>query len=246
MNVDRSRASRIKSIAGQVLSPGVVTFNLTIDGISKRIEARVLKSFEWTLLLSLPTQADFNITIKTRQRKATTSSDAYCYHVQVEPTALVTPDQTMSFQPVIDSAVNDKTEDHAPDPTITQLFRDYENLLSKLSSELELIKQKYNHSLSTGEVAVKRSPHRLSFQEAEETVRQVKELTAKGLTRESSSAFTKPSTLTDAKDGLRRFVSDYRPVHSKTSPYQTSKKNHTKPPKSPSFSTAVKQTIESR
>ena len=75
MHVDRSRASLIKSIAGQVLSPGVVTFNLTIEGVTKRIEARVLKSFDWTLLLSLPTQADFDITIKTRQRKAITSSE---------------------------------------------------------------------------------------------------------------------------------------------------------------------------
>ena len=61
---------------------------------------------------------------------------------------------------------------------IARLFRDYENLLSKLSWELELIKQKYNHSLSTKEVAVKRSHHRLSFQKAEETARQVEELTA--------------------------------------------------------------------
>ena len=173
--MDRSRASRIKSIAGQVLSPGVVTFNLTIDGITKRIEARVLKSFEWTLLLSLPTQADFNITIKTRQRKAIKSSDAYSYHVQVEPTALVTPDRPMSLEPVLDSDVKDwSSEDNeAPNPVISQLFRDYENLLSKFSSDLEL-SQKYNHGLSTGEVAVARSPHRLSFQEAEETARQVK------------------------------------------------------------------------
>ena len=246
--MDRSRASRIKSIAGQVLSPGVVTFSLTIDGVTKRIKARVLKSFDWTLLLSLPTQADFDIMIKTRQRKAITSSDAFCNHIQevVQLDPPVLSNQTMSSPPVIDSAVNEWTTDPAPDPTIFQLFRYYENLLSKLSSELELIKQKYHHSLSIEEVAVKRSPNRLSFQEAEETARQVKELTAKGLTRQSPSAFTKPSILTDPKDGLRRFVPDYRPVHSKKIPVQTSKKDHTQPPKSPLFPTAVKQTIESR
>ena len=179
---------------------------------------------------------------------AITSSDAFCYQIRevVELNPLVLSDQTMSAPTVIDSAVNEWTADHASDPTIAQWFRDYEKLLAKFSSDLELIKQKYNHGLSTGEVAVARSPHRLSFQEAEVTVWQVKELTAKGLTREITSAFTKPSTLTDAKDGSRQFVSDYRPVHSKTIPVQTSKEDNTQPPKSPLFPTAVKRTIESR
>ena len=70
--VDRNRASRIRSIAGQVVSPGVIRFQLTINRVTKWVEARVLNSFEWTLLLSLPTQSDFNITIKTKQRKAFT------------------------------------------------------------------------------------------------------------------------------------------------------------------------------
>ena len=63
-------------------------------------------------------------------------------------------------------------------PFRSQAFRDYENILSKLSSELECMKQKNNHSLSTAEVAVARSPLPLSFQGGEETARHVKELTA--------------------------------------------------------------------
>ena len=68
MSLDRSRSSLIRSIAGQVTSPGVVSFNLTINKVTKTIEACVLNFFQWMLLLSLPTQDDFDITIKTRQR----------------------------------------------------------------------------------------------------------------------------------------------------------------------------------
>ena len=218
MSVDRSRASRIKSIAGQVMSPGVVTFWLTIDGVTKRIEARVLKSFEWTLLLSLPTQADFDLTIETRQRKAYRASEPFCYHAQaVEPESSVQPSI-----PSADGDVADRRPSHNSVPSdsmdkvlhsiLSNLIIDFQNLFSKFSSHLERIERGNQSNFLTGEVPVLRTAYRQSLQAADDTARQVKARKAKGLIRKSPSAFTSPSTLADPKDGSSPSVNEYQPV----------------------------------
>ena len=221
MSVDRSRATRIKSIAGQVMSPGVVTFWFTIDGVTKRIEARVLKSFEWTLLLSLPTQADFDITIETRQRKAYRASEPFCYHaraVEPEPSVLLpTPEadgDVAERRPYRNSFPSDSV-DKVLHSTLFNLIKDFQNLFSKFSSHLERIERENTSNFLIGDVPVLRTAYRQSFQAADYTARQVKARNAKGLIRKSPSAFTSPSTLADPKDGsspsvneLTRFTSD--------------------------------------
>ena len=222
MFVDRSRASRIRSIAGQVLSPGVVTFWLTIDGVTKRIEARVLKSFEWTLLLSLPTQADFDITIETRRRKAFTASEPFCYHTQaVDPEASVLPltpkaDGDVSERRTYRNSFPSDLEDTVLYSTLSELIKDFQNLFNKFSSQLERIERGNKSKFLTGEVPVLRTAYRQSFQAADDTARQVKVRNAKGLIRKSPSAFTSPSTLADPKDGSSPSVNEYQPVKPKS------------------------------
>ena len=222
MSVDRNRASRIESIAGQVMSPGVVTFWLTIDGVTKRIEARVLKSFEWTLLLSLPTQADFDITIETRQRKAFTASKPFCYHAQaVDPEASVLPltptaDGDVAERRPYSNSVPSDSVDKVLHSTLFNLIKDFQNLFSKFSSHLERIERENTSNFLIGEVPVLRTAYRQSFQAAGDTARQVKARNAKGLIRKSPSAFTSPSTLADPKDGSSPSVNEYQPVKPKS------------------------------
>ena len=219
MYVDRSRASRWSSH---------ITWSRNFQADNQRnhskIEARVLKHFEWTLLLSLPTQPEFDITIKTRQRQAMTESEPFSYHVLgVEPVSSAQP-----LTPIVDGAVNDRTaKGHLspPDriekvlkPSIPQLLNDYKDLITKISKDQARIEDEYQQNFLTGNVPVLRSAYRQSFQAAEDTARKVKERTAQGLIRQSPSAYDSPSTLADHKDGSRRFVNDYRPVESKTKP----------------------------
>ena len=222
MSVDRNRASCIKSIAGLVMSPGVVTFWLTIDGVTKRIEARVLKSFEWTLLLSLPTQADFDITIETRQRKAYRASEPFCYHAQAvesEPSVLLpTPEadgDVAERRPYSNSVPSDSV-DKVLHSTLFNLIKDFQNLFSKFTSHVERIERENTSNFLIGDVPVLRTAYRQSFHAADDTARQVKARNAKGLIRKSPSAFTSPSTLADPKDGSSPSVNEYQPVKPKS------------------------------
>ena len=234
MSVDRSRASRIKSIAGHVMSLGVVTFWLTINGVTKRIEARVLKSFEWTLLLSLPTQADFDITIETSQRKAFTASESFCYHARamdtessVQPSTPLADGDVAERRPYSNSVPSDSV-DKVLHSTLFNLIKDFQNLFSKFSSHLERIERENTSNFLIGDVPVLRTAYRQSFQAADNTARQVKARNVKGLTRKSSSALASPSTLADNKDGPSPSVNEYQPVKPKSKSSKKSKQSQQK------------------
>ena len=84
-------AMQIKMASGVTKSFGSVTFKLTIDGITKIITAQVIKGFDYTLLLSLPTCGLFKIMIDTERCTATTKVNQCHFMREVIPKTSIRP-----------------------------------------------------------------------------------------------------------------------------------------------------------
>ena len=94
--------------------------------------------------------------------------------------------------------------------SVNQLLKKYQTLFADGPTDLGRITIESHRILLSDNIPCAQRPYRQSSKDAEETSRQVNELLAKGLIRESTSPWAAPVTLADKADGTRRLCIDYR------------------------------------
>ena len=207
LTIDRRNARPIRMAKGFAQTLGSVSFSLTIAGIIKTIDALVLKDFEYTLLLSRKTCQEFKICIDTENMTARVKESGTRCHVVNKTQTLCIP----SSKPLLDSHC---IPCYAHD--IQSLVKTYNYLFAADSTDLGRINIEKHRILLSDNEPIALRPYRQSTSNADETARQVRELLAKGLIRESTSPYAAPITLADKKDGSKRLCVDYRLLNQKT------------------------------
>ena len=182
LSLNKQSARPVKTANGYAQTLGSVSFELSIDGKCETVEALVIKGFEYTLLLSR--------------------------------TKLMIDTDLMSAKPKILNShcnlTNDHIQEQSRDNVGDRLIRQFSNLFATDSTDLGRIDVEYHRILLNDCEPKAQRPYRQSIPDAEETARQVRDLLAKGLIRESVSPYAAPITLADKKDGTKRLCVDYR------------------------------------
>ena len=215
LTLDKHSARPVKTASGYAQTLGTVSFDLTIEGMTQSTDALVIRGFEYTLLLSRNTCHQFKLMIDTDLMSATTkNSSADCHQI----TDRSQSDSDMSRHPST-NANEDASELQSNDtiePSIHILMKSFPMLFALDSTDLGRINVESHRILLSDSEPVAQRPYRQSSPDADETARQVTELLAKGLIRESVSPYAAPITLADKKDGTKRLCIDYRRLNKKT------------------------------
>ena len=236
LHIDFEDVKSIRMAKGKVQTSGTVQFNLTINSVTKRIKVLVLKDFTYCLLLGVPTCRAFDLTVHfgtltvigppqaaqavhtqqlTHNCSQTSRSKDNTTHLTliesaVKTGSLIHTPQTSESQP-----------SRSPTQTtqsVNQLLKKYQTLFADGPTDLGRITIESHRILLSDNIPCAQRPYHQSSKDAEETSRQVNELLAKGLIRESTSPWAAPVTLADKADGTRRLCIDYRRVNQKTIP----------------------------
>ena len=232
LHIDRRNAKVLTMARGRTSTIGTVMFPLTISRVTHTIKAVVLSGFKYTLLLSLPACSLFRLIVDTTSLRATVKeSNPQCLLIRGETKTMKhrsppRTDQRKSeagdIKPINYSSPQPKsllqtiqTQVTESQPDISQLKK-YEQLFASDSTDLGRIEIEYHRIILTDDIPTAQRPHRQSISAATEVARQVKELKAKGLIRESVSPYAAPVTLPDKKDGTKRLAIDFRHLNAKT------------------------------
>ena len=215
LTLDRHSARPVKTASGYAQTLGTVSFELTIDGITRTIDALVIRGFEYTLLLSRNTCHQFKLMIDTDLMSATTKRlSADCHQITDRSQPISKVSQSLSAKP------QEVSSEHQPndtiEPSIQNLMKGFPKLFASDSTDLGRIEVESHRILLSDNEPIAQRPYRQSTPDADETARQVTELLAKGLIRESVSPYAAPITLADKKDGSKRLCIDYRRLNKKT------------------------------
>ena len=207
------RASRpVKTASGFAQTLGSVTFSLTIDGITKTIDALVIRGFDYTLLLSRNTCHRFKLLIDTDVMTAKPKQmSTHC--LTVTQTSLQTIGTSTDCQ---ESAEIQNQVSHRSQVLVKELIHQFSHLFATDATDLGRIDLEEHRIVLTDDIPLAQRPYRQSVYDADETARQIRELLAKGLIRESLSPYAAPITLADKKDGSKRLCVDYRRLNKKT------------------------------
>ena len=92
-------------------------------------------------------------------------------------------------------------------------MQNFEAVFAQTDTDIGRIPIEKHKIIITPHHPIQRQPYRRPQGDYDESDRQVNELKAKGLIRESSSPWAFPVTLADKKDGTKRLCVDYRPLN---------------------------------
>ena len=216
--INRRQSQRIRMAQGFAKSHGTVTFGLTISNETHRIKALVLDGFQYTLLLSINACSLFRLLIDTTTREARAKTlQPQCLattlkkHIPIRTHETRVETQTKQFiEP------KERNTERTDDLQNQRLVNTFAQLFAKDSTDLSQIDIEKHRILLNDSEPVAQRPYRQSVSNEAETSRQIRELLAKGLIRESVSPYAAPITLADKKDGTKRLCIDYRRLNSKT------------------------------
>ena len=211
--LDRTTARPVKTASGFAQTIGSVTFPLTINGKTQTISALVISGFDYTLLLSRTTCHLFKLVIDTDLMRAEPKTTKQCHMTsglslstnQSSVSETQTPSMPLKANPTYNT-----------DYFVRELVDKFSHLFASDSTDLGRIDIEKHKIVLTDDQPVAQRPYRQSIRDAEETDRQVKDLLAKGLIRESTSPYAAPVTLADKKDNTKRLCIDYRRLNHKT------------------------------
>ena len=201
LTIDRHVSSDLSMAKGTAKTSGIAHFDLTIGSITKSISALLLKDFQYTLLIGTKTCSRFKMVIDTENWSVKLKSS----RPQANTNSALITTQTPSTSNV-DTTINE----------IDAILADYDKLFAKSATDLGRITIESHRILLKDNEPVAMRPYRQSFQDAQETSRQIKDLLEKGLIRESVSPYAASVTLAPKKDGKRRLCLDFRRPNKKT------------------------------
>ena len=186
---------------GTAKTSGIAHFKLTIGSITKSISALLLKDFQYTLLIGTKTCSRFRMVIDTENWSVNLKSS----RPQANPNFALITGQTSSTSNV-----------DTPPKDLDAILAQYVKLFAKSATDLGRITIESHRILLKVDEPIAMRPYRQSFQDAQETSRQIKDLLQKGLIRESVSPYAAPLTLAQKKDVKRRLCIDFRRLNKKT------------------------------
>ena len=248
LQVNRRNAKSITLANGSTRTVGTVSFNLTINNLTKRVIAVVLKDFYYTMLLSLPTCGQFKIVINTANYTVSTSTRRPdCLFIREsakhntrssEPKVSRneafrrthtkfsqnwTSHSEISQNEFYNNGVSQNEVSHNDKVFATDLLHHhYEHIFTSHSTDFGRTDIEEHRALLADNIQSAQHSHRQSVSFVAEVTRQVKELFEECLIHESISPNAAPITLPENTDDTTKLATDYSRLNSEAIDDKTS------------------------
>ena len=121
-----------------------------------------------------------------------------------------THESALGIVPTIPHQSKDTHLESNQSQALNKVFQKFQNIFSKHDSDIGRITIAKHAIITRPHTPIQLRPYRRPQHEYDEIKRQVEELKAKGLIRESTSEYTFPVTLAPKKDNTKRLCIDYR------------------------------------
>lgn len=194
---DPSTRIQVRHANGRSLSEGRLTLPLTLLNTTIQFTPQVLINPPHHIIIGRRAAQQLNLHIDCVKSQVT----------QVTPVKLEADEMCLPAQP----------EDKPLSPDISKLLKDYSEIFSSSSTDLNRITgASHVIRLHPDSQPIAQKPYRSSGADKQEIQTQVQSMLKTGLVRPSHSPWASPVTLADKKDGSRRFCVDYRKLNAMT------------------------------
>jgi hypothetical protein len=205
LKINRYRSCEVEMANGSTKTCGSVSFPLTINSITRCIDAQVLKDFNNCLLLGVNIGAYFPLTIDLSNRRA------IIREIKGKQTTLFT-EHKVYFNQNSDL----KSDTNQEMKQIETILEKYSKVFSKSESDMGLIRVEKHRIILTDDIPVAQRYRPQSLANNQEIEKQCQIPLEKNLIRKSTSPYACNVTLVPKKDGSKRMCINYIPINKKT------------------------------
>jgi len=187
----------INQVNTQTKSIGRTTFNLSIANHTRVVGTHIMHNFAHQLLIGMDIGAQFDLHVSMATAKVHTTKR----FTTTSPSTYVT------------LAASNQPTNHL---SVDSLISKHSTVFAADSADVGRITIGKHHIRTLDHPAIALRPYRKSQADADEIRRQIQDLKAKNLIRDSTSPWSAPVSLVNKKDGSKRMVIDYRRLNAIT------------------------------
>ena len=196
----------INQVNGTAHSIGRVNTYLTIANKRQLVSLHIIQHFRYPLLIGLDIGTHFGLLLDLNKYTVSLSSNNKSgpspHTAKLQSTLKLEPAKPPEFR----ASYLESSQSQA----LNKVLQKYFNIFSQHDSDIGRITVAKHSIVTTPHKPMQMRPYRRPQHEYDEIKRQVEELIAKGLIRESISEYAFPVTLAPKKDNTKRLCIDYR------------------------------------